>query len=248
MYSFHVPITTVHDTPEESSECVTEGLMGEDYSILEDIDDSWLKITLQRDNYTGYIKRPSAISQLYTNYRVCSRTTLLFAAPSIKSRIVWRIPFNAQLEIVESKETDFKATADGVFVWHTHVCPVSTVDKRSPIKLAESCFLNAPYLWGGRTPSGVDCSGMVQSVFQACGYPLPRDSHQQEISIETLASHEQRQRGDLVFWPGHVGLLISPTELLHATAHTLDCRVEPLAQVIQRAGDISSIRRPINPD
>ena len=146
MYSFHVPITTVHDTPDESSECVTEGLMGEDYSILEDIDDSWLKITLRSDSYTGYIKRPCASSKLNTNYRVCSRTTLLFTTPSIKSRVVWRIPFNAQLEIVDSKETDFKTTADGLYVWHTHVCPVSTIDKRSPIELIESCFLDAPYL------------------------------------------------------------------------------------------------------
>ena len=161
VYSFHVPITTVHDTPDASSECVTEGLMGEDYSVLEDVDDGWLKISLQRDNYTGYIKRPCASSKLSTNYRVCSRTTLLFAAPSIKSRVAWRIPFNAQLEIVDSKETDFKTTADGLYVWHTHVCPVSTVDKRSPIELVESCFC---LLYTSPSPRDLSTSRMPSSA------------------------------------------------------------------------------------
>ncbi len=243
MYSFHVPITTVHDKPAEHTECVTEGLMGEDYSILEETDNDWLKISLHRDHYTGYIKRSFEPAQQQTNYRVCCRSTLLFEAPSIKSRVIWRLPFNAQLEIIDSAESDFKLTVDGLHVWHTHVCPVATIDERSPVELIESCFLGAPYLWGGRTPSGVDCSGLVQSVFQASGQPLPRDSYQQENAIKTLIGHEQRRRGDLVFWPGHVGLLTNPTELLHATAHSLDCCIEPLDQVIQRAGEISSIRR-----
>lgn len=243
MYSFHVPITTVHDKPAEHAECVTEGLIGERYSILEEAGNDWFKITLHRDNYTGYIKRSIACAQVQTNYRVCSRSTLLFDAPSIKSRVVWRLPFNAELEIVDSADPDFKVTVDGLHVWQTHVCPIATTDKRSPIELVESCFLGAPYLWGGRTPSGVDCSGLVQSVFQAAGHPLPRDSHQQENAIETRVSFEQRQRGDLVFWPGHVGLLANPTDLLHATAHSLDVCIEPLDQVVQRAGEISSVRR-----
>ena len=98
-------------------------------------------------------------------------------------------------------------------------------------------------LWGGRTPDGCDCSGLVQSASRLAGMNIPRDSQPQENATRQEIEFDSRQRGDLVFWPGHVGILSTPDTLFHANAYSMDCRREPLDQVVERAGQPSSVRR-----
>jgi len=185
-----------------------------------------------------------------TTHRVCARSTLLFEAPSIKSCVIWRLPFNAEIAIdgdptVNDQGHAFAMTTNGYYLWQSHIKPLTVEDSHEPVALAQAIFTGAPYLWGGRTHNGVDCSGLVQSVFHACGVPLPRDSYQQEGALDKSIEFSQRQRGDLVFWPGHVGILNNPDELFHATAHSLDTGMESLESVNKRAGSISSIKRPV---
>ena len=107
-------------------------------------------------------------------------------------------------------------------------------------------FLNAPYVWGGKTASGIDCSGLIQVALQAAGIECPRDTDMQEKALgDAIAA--ATQRGDLVLWKGHVGVMLDGERLLHANAWHMMVAVEPLAEAVSRiekiAGPILSVRR-----
>lgn len=203
---------------------------------------------------------------------VVARSTLLFSEPDIKSRVVHRLPLLSRIftassnyvpvmgSVIESDaqsaacstQERFVPTSDGCYALIQHLRKIKEhrqatakqgANRDALIDWAESLFMGAPYLWGGRTPAGSDCSGLVQSVATLAGYSLPRDSKPQEQAISLEVEASERQRGDLVFWPGHVGILAQPDMLLHATSYSMDCRLELLEDVNLRAGKPSSIRR-----
>ncbi len=114
------------------------------------------------------------------------------------------------------------------------------------VAVAES-LLGAPYLWGGKTSLGIDCSGLVQVALQAAGLACPRDSDMQELSLGKLASPADLRRGDLVFWKGHVAIARDAKTLLHANAHHMMVAIEPFADAVLRVktagGDVTSVKR-----
>jgi len=191
------------------------------------------------------------------------RATLLFARPDLKSPLRLRVPFGAELTLSEGvgNRADTRPGDDAgaefvrvtglarrhgtrdAFARFDHLLAPGTTLAGSPVDVARRLYDGAPYLWGGRTPDGADCSGLVQGTAFAVGVVLPRDSGEQERALERIVPHDERAASDLVFWPGHVGLLIDPDTLYHATAHTLATAVEPLDDVVRRAGRPSSIRR-----
>ena len=145
---------------------------------------------------------------------------------------------------------DFAVTADGLFLYARHLAPI---DAREPdfVAVAER-FLETPYLWGGRTSEGIDCSGLAQTALMAAGIPAPRDSDMQEaalgqpLPLDDALAH--LRRGDLVFWKGHVGIMRDAATLLHANGWAMKVASEPLAEARARieksgGGAITSIRR-----
>ena len=102
--------------------------------------------------------------------------------------------------------------------------------------------LGAPYLWGGRDSAGLDCSGLIQQALFACGVACPRDSDQQQ-ALGVPAELDALRRGDLVFWPGHVGMMLDGERLIHANAHFMAVTVEPLADARARIGEPKACRR-----
>ena len=115
----------------------------------------------------------------------------------------------------------FVQLAGGGFVWETHCLQKNSVLQSTMVETAHSNYQHTPYLWGGRSSDGCDCSGLVQMLAMATGVSLPRDSVDQEKALTENIEFQNRTAEDLVFWAGHVGVLMSPDLLLHSTAHSM---------------------------
>jgi hypothetical protein len=194
----------------------------------------------RRDGYVGFIDE-SALSSVPRSptHRVSALRTFGYETASIKSPAVGHLSLNALVRVVEEDASLVQVSGFG-WVSKRHLAPIGlfTCD---PAAIAEQ-FLGAPYLWGGRDSLGLDCSGLIQQSFYACGRACPRDSDQQallgrEISVSEL------ERGDLVFWRGHVGMMLDGERLIHANGHHMMVAVEPLAVAVERIASAES-RRP----
>lgn len=247
-----VPVCDMHEKPDDGSSLVSQLLYGESGVLLE-MHEQYALVRNNRDQYEGYVNLAmldqSDIVQKPGHF-VNQRATLLFATEDIKQPARARLVFGSQVFLHNSDDLNSSwqklvETADGLYVWRDHLSDLNSIVNSDPVDFATRYCLGAPYLWGGRTPDGFDCSGLVQMACFASGLNLPRDSHQQEVALQDQVSFEARQRGDIVFWPGHVGFLTGPDHLLHATAHSLISLIEPLEAVCDRAGAVSSIRRPV---
>lgn len=241
-----VPIAAVHQAPSAESERTSECLFGELLTQIRRHDDNWLFMRCVSDGYEGYVNEDVLCvenDQNTATHWIHTRSTVLFAEASIKSAVVHCLPFQSRLHLKDVQTGPFTQTVSGHYVWTAHTLAADEIHPQDPIAIARSHFLAAPYIWGGRSTRGLDCSGLVQALASARGISIPRDSCDQEVHIEQQIDRSQAECLDLVFWPGHVGILVSPTELLNATAHHLSCLIEPLDAVVERAGKISSIRR-----
>ena len=245
------PIANLHAEPSVRAPCVSQCLFGERVAVLSRRE-GWCRVRSLRDGYEGWQAEETLHASppsLAATHRVAVSATLVFAAPDIKSPVLARLPLGAELALEEgSGREPFARVGNlsgdmGAWAWRAHCLALGRTLEGTPVALARRLFANTPYLWGGRTPDGADCSGLVQSVAFALGHALPRDSGDQERWLERRVAADERAESDLVFWPGHVGLLVDAETVFHATAHRLASVVEPLADIVARAGAPSSVRR-----
>lgn len=244
-----VPIAQVSNSPTADASCISEALYGEQVTLLE-TQNNWGLIRQHHDGYEGFLKlddldndTPDNTLSSKPTHWVSQRSTLLFLQPDLKSPIAHRIPFASELSLISIAHSAFSETACGHFVWTEHCLTLEKTHTLNPMRLAQSMFLGAPYRWGGRSPEGADCSGLIQLLARSQGLSIPRDSGDQESFIQEKVLTGDRKALDIAYWPGHTGLLLDKESLLHATAFTLSCIIEPLELVIQRAGPVSSVRR-----
>jgi cell wall-associated NlpC family hydrolase len=180
------------------------------------------------------------------DHRVDALRTFVFSKPDIKSPPLMSLSFGSRIAVV-NEESSFVVTATG-FVPRQHVVAANHREQ-DPVGIAAR-FLGTPYLWGGKTSAGLDCSGLVQLALQSCGIECPRDSDmQQKIGkpVAFTADENALARGDLVFWKGHVGFYAGDSKFLHANAHHMAVAEEPLAEAITRIKasglDVLEVRR-----
>jgi cell wall-associated NlpC family hydrolase len=224
-----LPVAPLRREPAPDAPLDTEALMGEAVTVYETDAEGWAWGQLEADGYVGWLPaealRPAEAHPVPT-HRVTPLRTFVYPGPSIK------LPPSAALSIgarvaVGRIEGDFATLATGGFVFARHLSRQDTAEPDF-VAVAER-FLGVPYLWGGRTSLGLDCSGLVQVSLAAAGIAAPRDSDMQEAGLGTaLPEDAVPARGDLVFWKGHVGILADPVTLLHASGHHMLVVREPL--------------------
>lgn len=224
------PIASLRKAPEPDAEQEDQLVFGELFDVLFEVGDFAFG-QARRDRYVGYVLMEALSAPvLAPDHRIAAPRTYAFAEPDIKSAIVGLYSLNA-LVTVEAREGRFvKGARSGWFVEH-HLAPVGRFET-DYVAVAER-FLHAPYQWGGRESLGLDCSALVQQALYACGRACPRDTDLQRDFFPQIAEADRR-RGDLVFWKGHVAILLDPDTILHANAHHMATAIEPLAEAITR--------------
>lgn len=238
--------TWIRRRPASDAPVETELLFGESFAVYDvNVGFAWGQAEL--DGYVGYVAvadlAPAAAKPLW---RVTASSTFVYARADLKSPVLQTLPMNAR---VAAGEGAFAELAGGGFVYARHLAPLQAAADDF-VSVAER-FLGVPYLWGGRTPLGFDCSGLVQAALAVAGVSAPRDTDMQEAtlggSIPVRTGLQGLERGDLVFWKGHVGVMQDAVSLLHANAHHMTVAREPLSKAAARiaAGGsaITSIRR-----
>ena len=223
----------------------TQLLYGEKCDVFE-TKNGWSWIQSRRDNYVGYTPTIHLTRKIYKpNSKVISLRTVIYTKPDIKSVTKGYLSFNSLVEVIKIKG---KYSLIKNLGW----CPSLDLvkiksSKFNHIDLSKQ-YLDTPYLWGGRDSMGIDCSGLVQNLHQINNRPFPRDTDMQEIFVTNKVKYEKDLKaGDLVFWKGHVAMMIDNSNIIHANAFHMKTAIEPLStakkRILKSNGKIKKLGR-----
>jgi cell wall-associated NlpC family hydrolase len=240
-----VGLAPLRKEPSHQAPLLTEALYGERITIYETDDEGWAWGQLSKDGYVGYIPAAALLAPAAEpTHKVSAPRTFIFPGPSIKLPPLDALPMGATVAVVRDQDA-FAVTSSGGYIPNRHVVSLTT-NEPDFIAVAER-FLNVPYLWGGKSAAGIDCSGLVQVSLQACGITCPRDSDMQEAALGKSVSLAGLQGGDLIFWKGHVAFALGRNAILHANAFHMAVAVEPVTEALTRiaaaGSQITSVRR-----
>ena len=228
-----VPVADIARAP-GSAATQRQVLMGEPFLVLEDRDGQAFG-QAELSGYVGYLASAELAPWVEPTHVVSARSTFAFSSPDFKSPGPVALSLGSRLTITGSDKRFFESVC-GHFIPANHLRPAESVET-DPVGVAER-LLSTPYLWGGNSAFGIDCSGLVQIALGACGIACPGDSDQQEKALgKRLPQGSQPRRGDLLFWKGHVAWVVDEDRLLHANAWQMATACEPLRPAISRIAD-----------
>jgi cell wall-associated NlpC family hydrolase len=243
------PQAPVRRSPSPDAALDTEALKGERVTVYETNPEGWCQGRLEADGYAGWLPANAlAAPGPPPTHKVAVPRTLVFPGPSIKLPPIEGLSLGCRLAIARI-EAPFAVLHSGGYVPARHLTRLDAVAP-DMVAVAEQ-FLHVPYLWGGKTSLGLDCSGLVQIALTACALPCPRDSNMQETALGVPLSPARDlsdlRRGDLLFWKGHVAIVRDRDSLIHANAFHMAVAIEPIGEAIARiaaaGSDLSSVRR-----
>lgn len=246
------PLAKLHPKPDPDCAIDTEALLGETLRVF-DRKAGWAWVQLDADGYVGYL-REDAIgdSSGEATHLVCVPRTFVYDGADLRFPVVHALSMASRVRVTgtaETRGTAYALLGDGTAMIAAHLRPLAEAANQDAVAVA-AMFLETPYLWGGRSGFGIDCSGLVQMALAMTGKQAPRDSDQQAQGLGEAIDpiRDGLGRGDLVFWKGHVGFLEDPHTLLHASGGTMSVTREPLQAAIERIarlyGPPTGYRRP----
>lgn len=238
----------LREAPNDAAGLSTELLFGERFTVYEE-KDGWAWGQAALDGYVGYVRADAlALPGKNPTHRVAALNAPLLPAPDTKHVAHAHLPMNAKLCVTRTDGV-FAHLDDGLYVLAEHLSPFLQPET-DWVAVAER-FAGVPYLWGGKTAAGLDCSGLIQTALEAGGRAAPRDTDMMEAalgrSVPVAADLSGLRRGDLIFWKGHVGVMRDSQTLLHANAFVMEVASEKLAdahaRIAKSEGAIRAIKR-----
>jgi cell wall-associated NlpC family hydrolase len=239
------PLASLWAEPRPDAQLLTEALRGERVTIYDINAEGFAWGQLAADGYVGWLPDHAlAAPGPAPTHKVSALRTLVYPGPSIKLTPIEALPFGARLAVARIEDR-MAVTPSGGYLPAAHLQPVEE-SETDFVAVAER-FLGAPYLWGGKTVLGLDCSGLVQVALTACGTACPRDSDMQEAALGTAIAAADFRRGDLIFWKGHVAIVRDRSSLIHANAWHMAVAIEPIADAVSRissaGSEVTSVKR-----
>ncbi len=239
-FTVGAPLVDLQRTPDGPRE--RQLPRGTGFTLIEDVG-GWAFGFVEADGYCGWMRAAVLIAPRAASHWVASVGTHIYAGPAVQA-FCDVMPMGARLRV--TGQVGNFAEVDGGFVPASHLRAIGDW-LTDPVAVAEA-FLGTPYLWGGNSRAGLDCSGLVQLAYHACGLPCPRDSDLQQALGVALPDDAALQRGDLVFWRGHVAMMVDDRRILHANGHTMSVAYEGLAEanariIEQGGGPVTALRR-----
>jgi cell wall-associated NlpC family hydrolase len=241
-------IAPLREKPSSDAMLSTQALKGERVTIYDRNGEGFAWGQLNSDGYVGWLPdRALARPGAAPTHKVTAIRTFAFPGPSIKLPPAETLVMGTTLAVIR-EDGPFAVTREGWYLPRRHLDGIDSFAEDF-VTVAEG-FVGTPYLWGGKSSLGIDCSGLVQVALNAAGTGCPRDSDMQQLGLGRLlgpAESAQLQRGDLVFWKGHVAIARDAGTLLHANAHHMATTVENTRDAVARiraaGSEISAIKR-----
>ena len=242
--------TSMRSNPTETSSLETECLFGERLQVLDKHQD-WIFCKLLTDNYCGWIKKDCVGYFKAQTHRVLSIRSFIFNKKNIKSNCIYYLPLGSKLHVkkIDSEWAEIclsdKYNYKTAYVPSKHIVRINEKVK-DWVTIAEQ-LIGTPYKWGGRDSIGIDCSALIQLSYEAYGQNIPRNTKDQiNINKENITDLNKLERGCVVFWHGHVGVMVDKSNCLHANAFHMKIVIEPLNEILIRMGKTYEIIKIIN--